>query len=242
MTTTPRDHRRSRSVAAVALSAALGLGVAACGSTTDQGSGTSVATATSTTVGMVSGSTVGPFDTGATSVLTDEERAGLLHMIEEEKLAHDVYVTLGEVWGLQTFENISGSETTHMVRIQDLLDAFGIADPTEGLGVGEFTDPTFTALYDQLATRGRTSVTEALAVGAEIEELDIVDLDARTAQTDVAAIDAAYAELRSGSENHLRAFTSALDARGVVYEPSHLDQADYDTIVASVTSKGRGGA
>ena len=56
-------------------------------------------------------------------------------------------------------------------------------------------------------------MTEALAVGAEIEELDIVDLDARTAGTEVAAIDAVYAELRSGSENHLRAFTRSLDVR-----------------------------
>ena len=28
-------------------------------------------------------------------------------MVEEEKLAHDVYVTLGEAWDIQTFENIS---------------------------------------------------------------------------------------------------------------------------------------
>ena len=174
----------------------------------------------------------------ATSVLTDDERSGLLYMVEEEKLAHDVYVTLGDVWGLQTFENISASETTHTDRVRALLDAYGIADPTVGMGVGEFADPAFTALYDQLVARGLTSVTEALAVGAEIEELDIVDLDARAAQTDVAAIDAVYAELRSGSENHLRAFTRALDTRGVVYEPSHLDQADYDAVLAASSSKG----
>ena len=187
------------------------------------------------------GSTVGALDASATSVLTDDERSGLLYMVEEEKLAHDVYVTLGDVWGLQTFENISASETTHTDRVRALLDAYGIADPTEGMGVGEFADPAFTALYDQLVARGLTSVTEALAVGAEIEELDIVDLDARAAQTDVAAIDAVYAELRSGSENHLRAFTRALDARGVVYEPSHLDQADYDAVLAASTRRAAAG-
>ena len=216
MTTTRRNHPRARSVAAVALSAALGLGVVACGSTADRGSGASASTSTAdapTTTPAVPGGSGNVVDASATAVLSDDERAGLLYMVEEEKLAHDVYVMLGEVWGLRTFENISGSETTHMARIQDLLDAYGIADPTEGLGIGEFADPTFTALYDQLVERGRTSVTEALAVGVEIEELDIVDLDARTAGTEVAAIDAVYAELRSGSENHLRAFTRSLDAR-----------------------------
>jgi hypothetical protein len=245
MTTTRRNHLRARSVVAVALSAALGLGVVACGGTADRGTGASAPTTTAEaptatlTEPDASGSVV---DASATSVLTDDERASLLYMVEEEKLAHDVYVTLGDVWGLQTFENISGSETTHMARVQGLLEAYGVADPTEGMGVGEFTDPTFTALYDQLVARGRTSVTEALAVGAEIEELDIVDLDARAARTDVAAIDAVYAELRSGSENHLRAFTRALDARGVVYEPSHLDQADYDAVLAASSSKGDGRA
>lgn len=241
MTTTRRNHLRARSVAAVALSAALGLGVVACGGTTDQGSATSVTTP-STVALTAPGSTAVALDMAATTVLTDDERAGLLYMVEEEKLAHDVYATLGDVWGLQIFENISGSETTHMARLQDVLDAHGIADPTEGLGIGEFTDPTFTAIYDQLVERGRTSVTEALAVGAEIEELDIVDLDARAAGTEVAVIDAVYAELRSGSENHLRAFTRSLAARGVVYEPSHLDQADYDAVLAASPSKGRGSA
>ena len=214
MTTTRRNHLRARSVAAVALSAALGLGVVACGSTADRGSGASARTATTDTTASSPATTAERRRRQRDRVLTDAERAGLLYMVEEEKLAHDVYVTLGEEWGLQTFENIPSSETTHMARVQDLLDAYGIADPTEGLGIGEFADPTFTALYDQFVARGMTSVTEALAVGAEIEELDIVDLDARMAGTEVAAIDAVYAELRSGSENHLRAFTRALDASG----------------------------
>ncbi len=242
MTTTRRNHCRARSVAAVALSAALGLGVVACGGTTDQGSGAPIGTATPTTSITVPGSTVGAVDTSATSVLTDDERAGLLYMVQEEKLAHDVYVTLGDEWDLQTFQNIPASETTHIARVQALLDAYGIADPTEGMGIGEFSDPAFTALYDQLVARGLTSATEALAVGAEIEELDIVDLDARAAQTDVAAIDSVYAELRSGSENHLRAFTRALDARGVVYQPSHLDLAAYDAVLAGSSGKGGGRA
>ncbi len=243
MTTTRRNHLRARSVAAVALSAALGLGVVACGGTADRGSGASASSADAPTATLaVPGASGNVVDAGATAVLTDDERAGLLYMVEEEKLAHDVYVTLGDEWGLQTFENIVGAESTHMAEVQGLLDTYGIADPTDGRAVGEFTDPALAALYDQLVARGMTSSTEALAVGAKIEELDIVDLDIRAAQTDNPAIDALYANLRSGSENHLRAFTRALDQRGEVYEPSHLDQADYDAILATSSSKGRGRA
>jgi hypothetical protein len=239
---TPTKSNLGRSAAGVALAALLAVGAAACGtSPTDQSAGTPEATvAVDTTATDSSSSDSVAVEASAVSTLSDEERAGLLYMVDEEKLAHDVYVTLGEVWGLQTFENISASETTHMAEVRTLLDRYGIPDPTIDLAIGEFADPAFTALYDQLVAQGRTSVTEALAVGAGIEELDIVDLDVRAAQTDETAIAAVYANLRSGSENHLRAFVGALEARGVTYSPVHLDQASYDAVLAASTSRGRG--
>jgi hypothetical protein len=193
--------------------------------------GTSTTTASTSVVAgtMPSTHSVGAF--------TADEEAGLLHMVEEEKLAHDVYVTLGDAWDLQTFANISGAETNHTDQVRSLLADFGIADPTVGMEVGEFTDPAFTALYDHLVAEGLRSETAALAVGAQIEELDIVDLDERIAQTDDSSILAVYANLRSGSENHLRAFTRALGARGETYVPVHLDQAAYDSIVASTSGR-----
>ncbi|MCB0135932.1 MAG: DUF2202 domain-containing protein, partial [Caldilineaceae bacterium] len=42
--------------------------------------------------------------------LSEEESAALLFMREEEKLAHDVYVTLYDQWGLRVFSNIAASE------------------------------------------------------------------------------------------------------------------------------------
>ncbi|MEZ4737513.1 MAG: DUF2202 domain-containing protein [Caldilineaceae bacterium] len=45
--------------------------------------------------------------------LSTTERDALLYMREEEKLAHDVYVTLAEQWQLPIFSNIANSETTH---------------------------------------------------------------------------------------------------------------------------------
>jgi hypothetical protein len=42
--------------------------------------------------------------------LSAEESVALLYMREEEKLAHDVYVTLYAQWSLPVFQNISQSE------------------------------------------------------------------------------------------------------------------------------------
>lgn len=139
--------------------------------------------------------------------LSEEESAALLFMREEEKLAHDVYVTLYDQWGLRVFSNIAASEQKHTDAVAALLDAYGLEDPTIGNGVGEFTDPAFQALYDELVAQGSISAAEALKVGVAIEELDIADLEQRIAETDNADIQLLYSNLLAGSENHLRAFS-----------------------------------
>ena len=173
-------------------------------------------------------------DAGATSSsaveLTQDEIEGLLWMREEEQLAHDVYIALGDEWGLRIFDNISASETSHVERVVGLLDRYGIDDPMADQPAGTFTIPEIQTLYDTSVADGSESLVRALEVGALIEELDIVDL--RDRATDIADIAAVYDLLERGSHNHLRAFTRQLDARDVTYEPTVLDAAAYDEIVS----------
>ena len=58
--------------------------------------------------------------------LTADEILGLQFMLEEEKLARDVYLTLGEAWGLNVFQNISRAEQTHMDAVASLLQRYGV--------------------------------------------------------------------------------------------------------------------
>ena len=53
-------------------------------------------------------------------------------MREEEKLAHDVYVTLYEAWDLRVFNNIAGAEQKHTDATAYWLDYYGIEDPADG--------------------------------------------------------------------------------------------------------------
>jgi hypothetical protein len=174
------------------------------------------------------------------SSLTDEEIAGLMWMREEEQLAHDVYVVLGDLWDLRIFDNISSAETTHIEAVSGLLDLYGLDDPAAGNETGTFTDPALQRLYDQLVEDGSRSLEAALEVGALIEELDIVDLVARSAATDNPEISAVYENLERGSRNHLRAFVSQLDSRGVTYTPTQLDPDMFDAIVSSDMERGSG--
>lgn len=177
----------------------------------------------------------------AATSLSADEVAGLAFMREEEKLAHDVYIALYEKWGLPVFKNIAASEQTHTDAVKRLLDRYGVEDPTVGHTVGEFTDPALQSLYDQLIAQGNVSIVDALKVGAAIEEIDILDLEERIAQTDKADITRVYTNLLKGSWNHLRAFVSNLSARGETYAPEYLSQAAYDEIVGSSNASGRRG-
>jgi len=172
--------------------------------------------------------------------LSADEADALIYMREEEKLARDVYLVLYDQWGLSVFTNIANSEQAHMDAVKMLLDTYGLTDPADSNAVGVFTNPDLQALYDQLVAQGSQSISDALKVGAAIEEIDILDLEERLAQTDNEDIQLVFENLISGSRNHLRAFTSTLQAQtGEVYQPQYLTQDVYDAIVS--TGFGTGG-
>ena len=140
----------------------------------------------------------GPLDT--------TERATLLSMREEEKLAHDVYVALAAKTGEQAFLKIAAAEERHGAALERMLTLYGIADPTDGYAVGKFPTAATQKLYDDLVAKGSASRAAAIQVGNSIEKMDIADLKAAIAQTDEAALDRVYGSLLAGSQRHLQAF------------------------------------
>lgn len=143
--------------------------------------------------------------------LSQEERDGLIHMRLEEKLARDVYTTLGNTWNYKVFMNIKLSEQAHMEAVKRLLVKYGIDDPVTNDEVGVFSDPQFQALYDQFILQGSVSAYEAFMVGKTIEELDIADLDNQLNNVvDNPDIIRVYQNLKSASESHLAAFNKCL--------------------------------
>lgn len=173
--------------------------------------------------------------------LSAAEIEGLVFMREEEKLAHDVYLALYAKWGLPIFQNIAQSEQSHIDAVKTLLDRHGIADPASAQA-GVFTNATLQQLYDQLVAQGSQSLAGALRVGAAIEEIDIVDLQKRIAQTSPADIKLVYENLMRGSRNHLRSFVTQLKSQmGETYVPQHLTQAEYDAILKSSIESGGNG-
>jgi hypothetical protein len=152
---------------------------------------------------------------------------------EEEKLARDVYITLGERWGLPIFMNIASSEQVHTDRVKVLLDAYGIPDPVAEDRVGAFNDSTLASLYNELVAKGMRSLTEALTVGATVEDLDINDIAEMMERTDDIDVLEMYAALMCGSRNHMRAFVSQLQSRGVEYEAKYISRGQLNEIITT---------
>jgi hypothetical protein len=176
-------------------------------------------------------------DSVAADSSQNDSNASLIYMREEEKLAHDVYVKMFELWGQPVFEHIAKSETVHTNAIKGLLDYFGIADPALP-GEGEFSNPDLQNLYNQLVDAGSVSLVEALKVGATIEEVDIVDLDKAMQNTTTDTILTVYQRLRMGSTHHLKAFVLQLSRQGVDYQPQYLSQEVFDAIVKGTGNEG----
>lgn len=133
----------------------------------------------------------------------------LLYLVEEEKLAHDVYDYFYTKYGVRIFSNISSSEISHQNKILDLMQSRNIADPRTGQA-GTFANQDLQNLYNQLIEQGNISVTEAYKVGVAIEELDIKDLQQEIDKTTDTEIKTVLISLKSASQKHLNAFNSHL--------------------------------
>lgn len=138
--------------------------------------------------------------------LTSEQQATLTSMAEEEKVAHDLYIAFGELYGDTVFDRISNAETKHLDAVQTVLERYNLADPTAGQPVGKFSSDSMQKLYDTLLAQGSVSRDGAYEAARTVERADINDIT--TAMDGLTAPDvlAVYSHLLTGSQHHLTAF------------------------------------
>lgn len=190
------------------------------------------------------------------SALDSNEQAHLEFMCEEEKLARDVYITLGSKHpNSRVFGNIDDSEERHKCAVADMLKKYGVPNPSTNDNVGVFSGEDygwyFTEKYNALVEQGSASELDALYVGAFIEELDMLDINQcpkvivetdngiddvsecgkiYTTKSDIQRL---YGFLLGGSENHLRAYVLNIEKQigEGNYKAQVLPQDQVDTIL-----------
>ncbi|MBS0125361.1 DUF2202 domain-containing protein [Thetidibacter halocola] len=145
------------------------------------------------------------------STYSDAAIAELLFMIEEEKLAGDVYEAFYDLYGIKVFDNIAASEDRHFDALIAQAEALGIdTDAFVFAEAGEFENDELQALYDSLIAEGSVSLTDALEVGVAIEERDMVDIAAAIDAVEGTVLADIYQNLLDGSVAHLAAFEGLL--------------------------------
>ncbi|HOO73932.1 MAG TPA: DUF2202 domain-containing protein [Tepiditoga sp.] len=162
--------------------------------------------------------------------ISQQEEESLVFLREEEKLAHDVYIYLYNLWGVKIFKNISDSEQTHTDSVLELLKKYNIEDPVKENEIGVFQNEILQEAYNTLTEKGSLSVIEAFKVGAYIEELDIKDIRDLYEKVDNADIELVFSNLEKGSVNHINSFLNQLIKYGETYEPQILSVSELNAI------------
>ncbi|MCO4846031.1 MAG: DUF2202 domain-containing protein [Sulfurovum sp.] len=144
-------------------------------------------------------------------ILTEEQKDMLFYIYQEEKVARDVYITLGNIYTNEnTFASIQLSEQRHMDSAQKLCEKYGVdTSVVDEDQVGSFVLPVLQELYDTCVSEGEKSLLDALKIGELIEITDIDDLEHASVgmPEDVVKV---YDSLLEGSLSHLDAFTTAI--------------------------------
>ena len=167
--------------------------------------------------------------------ITESEKAAIIFVVQEEKVAHDFYAAMYELHGITPFRSISKSEGLHMDKAKNLIDHFGIEDPnTEYYDTpGKFKTLKFQAMYDDLVRGGSKSIQDALIESAKFEELDIVDIEKLISTVQNEYIKSTFGSLTGISKDHLKAIVRELSERGIEYSPSYLSKDELNSIVKS---------
>ena len=143
------------------------------------------------------------------SPLSNQVSNDMKYMLEEEKVARDVYELLDSKWNLRVFNNIKQSEQHHMDIMENILIKYKITYRlSEEKGV--FYDKELQKLYDDLIKKGLQSKQDAFEVGKLIEVTDINDLELAIKNTEDEYLKQVYTNLLHASNNHLRAFNRQL--------------------------------
>lgn len=165
------------------------------------------------------------------TALTEQETTDLLFLMEEEKLARDVYLYAQNEYNEQVFKNIASSEQKHMDAIAQLLSHYGLENPSTGKEPGEFVNATLQSLYTDLTERVDASLLEALQVGATIEDLDLNDLSEVMSHTTKTNLIDTYETLTCGSGNHMRAFYGQIEKNAGTYVPQYISEQAFDEVI-----------
>lgn len=161
---------------------------------------------------------IGPCGTSgtATATLSEAELNALIYLVKLEKMAYEVYTTLGQIYStMPILENISEAEYRHWKVLQNLFVKYGETDPTKDgdvdLDIGLYNDDDMSDAYDEAIAYGGVSLLQAMETGAIIEQLELDSLSNALGRTTLPDLTTIYTNFINADGAHLDAFNKHTD-------------------------------
>ena len=150
-------------------------------------------------------------NTNPTTILTEDQKEMLFFIYEGEKVARDVYITLGKIHkNVNTFAMMQIAEQRHIDCARDLCDTYGVdTSHVKEDTRSRYESQALQTLYDACTEKGEKSLHDALEVAEFIEVTDIEDLEHASVGMPSDVVDV-YENLKTRNLRHLGAFQAAL--------------------------------
>ena len=150
-------------------------------------------------------------NTNPTTILTEDQKDMLFFIYEGEKVARDVYITLGKIHKDENaFALMRFSEQRHINCARDLCNTYGVeTSQVNEDTVGKFESLVLQTLYDACTEKGKKSLHDALEVAEFIETTDIEDLEQASVGMPNDVINV-YENIKKRNIRHLDTFQAAL--------------------------------
>ena len=111
------------------------------------------------------------------------------------------------LYDVPVFSRVANSESKHLEAVRNLMERYGVTDPTVDHATGVFSDESLQKLYDELLVQGQASQEGAFEAGRTVEKTDIEGLTAAAeGATTAPDAKAVFTRLLEASKHHLAAF------------------------------------
>lgn len=162
----------------------------------------------------------------------------VLYLIEQEKLAHDLYSVLDTIWVTEIFNRLSGDERNHMEKLNAVAVDFMMVVPNhfnEYLP-GQYINENLRHLYHDLLLDANLSLEDAYRTCANLEERKILDLRAALKQPNFELETLTYKALLIGAEDNFKLFLRALLEMNAGYQPIHFSNSEFEALTKNFMS------
>lgn len=162
----------------------------------------------------------------------------VLYLLEQEKLAHDVYRSLDTMWVTDIFNRVANEEYQHVGKLSAVAAEFMINVPNHfnEYPMGQFIDTKLRRLYGELMAAANFSLEDAYRACAALEERKMYDLKVALKEPNFELENLTYKALLLGSEDNFKVFVRALNELNAAYTPVLLSPAEYETLTKNILS------